>query len=643
MNLNWLIDEEEKLGFDDVNAIRDSGIRSFLDEWVVTGLLGRGSFGNVYQIVKPQEGLSAQYCALKICQVVNDEDAEIRTQEIETQKLLDGHTNAVQIEDFALISREPPRVSYLLIRMELLRPLPEDGLSERETIRMGIDICRVLEKCASMEPKLIHCDIKPANILMTADGRYKLGDFGTAKTLQATMTYTGNRGTPLYMAPEVASYTGYDSRCDIFSLGYAMLTMLNGGKHPYQDAGERTDILREMYTSRKLPHIKGVSYGLMKIIRKMIAPNLSVRYSRASAVRRDLEQYVRKQEEAERSAVLEAERQADLARKKGKTEREKDIRTAEDTLKRAQSNLDTARNRNGVRSDRLTELENEADKASRVLRYVVDGETYQAAIKKVANGSGKNGWLRLAVSPKKYLIAGVAILAVICAASLILFPSEGSAKNPENTGPLSAVISEEEATTGLIYGMSEDGTGVVVTGYDNSYGDLFELKVPGEYDGAPVVGIEADAFYDFRQLRSVIISDGVVKIGDNAFYGCSSMEKLVLPDTLKSIGYCAFYNCDSLEKITVPGSMEYIGNVCFGYCDVLRQVELSEGINAIEISFVMGCDSLKELVIPDSVKWIFNSLLDGHRIENITFCAPNPPEYYGIDIEAEKCGWVIID
>jgi len=442
MILEKLLEIESAQEFEDVNAIRRSRIHSFLDEWVVTDLLGRGSFGNVYKIVKPQPGIKNQECALKICQVNNPEDAELISQEIKMQMALSGHPNAVQIEDYALISREPPRVSYLLIRMELLSPLPAEGLSERETIQLGIDICSVLEKCASMEPKLVHCDIKPANILVSPDGRYKLGDFGTAKTLQATMTYTGNRGTPMYMAPEVASYTGYDSRCDIFSLGYTMLTMLNGGRHPYETAGDRSDVLRAMYETKKPPHIKGVSSGLLKIIRKMCEPNLHARYSRASEVRRDLEQFVRKKAEAERQARLEAERQAEIARKKAKAEREKSLRLAQNAVEKAEYELSQAQNSTKSEDtltvkERIRKLDKALDHALIIRQQVIAGSTYEDALSAVSNGKNTHHRTYLRdwneYSKRKHISTVVLVVLMVVIACVVIAVGGGIALNNGNS------------------------------------------------------------------------------------------------------------------------------------------------------------------------------------------------------------------
>ncbi len=391
MNIEKLLEFEEKRGFEDINAIRSEGIKSFLDEWVVTGLLGRGSFGNVYKITKPQMGvnLKVQECALKVCRVNSAEEGEERVKEIEMQQLLRGHPNAVQIEDYALISREHPRTSFLIIRMELLNPLPTDGMSENEVIKLGMDICSVLEKCSELPQKLVHCDIKPANILVDKDGRYKLGDFGTAKTLRATMTYTGNRGTPLYMAPEVSAYgTGYDCRCDIYSLGYTMLTMLNSGKHPYED---REGAVALMYTEKKIPHPAGVSSELMKIIRRMCEKSTSKRYQLVSELKHDLQK-------------LEMSKQKDIAKRKAmetslkmqniKVRREQDIRRSEDNLSGSkerltatQAALAKARNKKREKLERKAAAQwQEYNFYNKVNRLVNEGMSYRKAYSTLKKG-----------------------------------------------------------------------------------------------------------------------------------------------------------------------------------------------------------------------------------------------------------------
>ncbi|GBG16219.1 Protein kinase, putative, partial [Hondaea fermentalgiana] len=76
---------------------------------------------------------------------------------------------------------------------------------------------------------LIHRDIKARNILLTDDGRAKLGDFGGAAQLSTMQSkQTTIMGASYWMAPEVMLEDGYNSKCDIWSLGVTIIEMAQG-------------------------------------------------------------------------------------------------------------------------------------------------------------------------------------------------------------------------------------------------------------------------------------------------------------------------------------------------------------------------------------------------------------------------------
>src|SRR4029077_109176 len=98
---------------------------------------------------------------------------------------------------------------------------------------------------AAHEKGIVHRDLKPANVMVTAEGRVKVLDFGLAKDVgpetsnDATMTSAGRTqagivmGTPAYMSPEQVSGRALDCRSDIFSLG-VMLHEMATGRRPFE-------------------------------------------------------------------------------------------------------------------------------------------------------------------------------------------------------------------------------------------------------------------------------------------------------------------------------------------------------------------------------------------------------------------------
>ncbi len=93
---------------------------------------------------------------------------------------------------------------------------------------------------------VIHGDIKPANILISEDGRPKIADFGVARLSQSVATHAGKMfGSPAYMAPEQLSGGEPDARSDLFSLGVMFYSMLTGFR-PFQGNSAQTVCFKVM-------------------------------------------------------------------------------------------------------------------------------------------------------------------------------------------------------------------------------------------------------------------------------------------------------------------------------------------------------------------------------------------------------------
>lgn len=84
---------------------------------------------------------------------------------------------------------------------------------------------------------VIHCDIKPSNIMLRRDGTFLLADFGTAHQSSSTGRQYQGAGTPAYMAPEQIAGEKPCPATDIYSIGILLFELLTGGKRPF--TGER--------------------------------------------------------------------------------------------------------------------------------------------------------------------------------------------------------------------------------------------------------------------------------------------------------------------------------------------------------------------------------------------------------------------
>ena len=277
--------------------------------WTIGKYLGAGGYGKVYEIERTLSGVMER-AALKVVSRPAD-DAEIEAcyengydqasmkasyeeeiqryvKEYELMKELQGQTNIVSCDDFAVVPRKDGIGGRIFIRMELLTPLQkatkQSMLSESEVIRLGKDICKALILCEARH--IIHRDIKPENILISKFGDYKLGDFGVARVQDHTTNAT-KMGTHGYAAPEVEHGQKYGKEADIYSLGITLYWLLNNRRMPFLNADEPVtmmkcqEALRRRYEGEKLPAPKNGSQKLKQIVLKACAYRPVDRYRSA--------------------------------------------------------------------------------------------------------------------------------------------------------------------------------------------------------------------------------------------------------------------------------------------------------------------------------------------------------------------------
>jgi serine/threonine-protein kinase len=131
---------------------------------------------------------------------------------------------------------------------------------------------------------VVHRDIKPTNLLVDAEGRVSVGDFGLARIHDDRQPSTRAgffAGTPEYMSPEQASGAAIDFRCDIYSLGIVAYELF-AGQPPFTASTPMAVLLKQIHDD--LPELPGaVASGIMIAIRKAAAKEPAQRWASASA------------------------------------------------------------------------------------------------------------------------------------------------------------------------------------------------------------------------------------------------------------------------------------------------------------------------------------------------------------------------
>jgi hypothetical protein len=103
------------------------------------------------------------------------------------------------------------------------------------------------------------------------------------------------------------------------------------------------------------------------------------------------------------------------------------------------------------------------------------------------------------------------------------------------------------------------------------------------------------------KIKSVVVEDGVTRIGAYSFYMFTSLTEVNIPNTITSIGRDAFSNCTVLKKIDIPNSVTSIGAYAFWHCGSLAEVNIPDDIETIDEGVFCECSSLAHIDIPNSV------------------------------------------
>ncbi|XP_071912084.1 G-type lectin S-receptor-like serine/threonine-protein kinase RLK1 [Coffea arabica] len=192
--------------------------------------LGRGSFGTVYKGALQIRSRNTTLAVKKLYRMDQDADKEFRA-EVETIGQT-NHKNLVRLLGFCDEGQHRLLVYEYMSHGTLARLLlnnPKTSWSTRTQIAVGIarGLVYLHEECST---QIIHCDIKPQNILLDEYFNARISDFGLAKLLMINQsrTITGNiRGTKGYVAPEWFRSTQVNAKVDVYSFGVLLLEIIS--------------------------------------------------------------------------------------------------------------------------------------------------------------------------------------------------------------------------------------------------------------------------------------------------------------------------------------------------------------------------------------------------------------------------------
>jgi hypothetical protein len=263
-----------------------------LGRYEILAELGRGTMGIVY---KARDPLIERHVAVKTLRTdfPPEEHAEVRERFLREARSAGrlSHPAIVVVHDVG----ESAGTAY--IAMELLHGeslkatlagsarLPHDVLAELAAqIADGLDYAQRHE--------VVHRDVKPANIMVTAPGTAKLTDFGIAYVPSSSGTQTEMLGSPKYMSPEQVMGEALDGRSDIFSLGvvlYEMLTRRTPFERP-TDASVYPLMQRIVATPHERPSEidPTIPRGFDVILARALAKDPARRYQRGAEFAADL-------------------------------------------------------------------------------------------------------------------------------------------------------------------------------------------------------------------------------------------------------------------------------------------------------------------------------------------------------------------
>ena len=198
-----------------------------------------------------------------------------------------NHPNIVKFYGFLEANNQ------LLVKMEFIKHgtlknwmKNKEKISEEEASIILKNILSAIEYLHSKQ--ICHRDLKPENIMLSKENdlnSIKIVDFGLSTQNLNKLINNDYCGTYIYMAPELIEKKLYFISVDIWSIGILMFMLLNKGKHPFYNKGDKREVVANKIKNGKLNFYEKITPLARHLILKLLEPNPSWRYTASQAIK----------------------------------------------------------------------------------------------------------------------------------------------------------------------------------------------------------------------------------------------------------------------------------------------------------------------------------------------------------------------
>jgi serine/threonine protein kinase len=294
-----------------------------IGKYEITSVAGEGNMGVVYRARDPFENRDV---AIKVCRIPEDTGGELRKitrkiffNEAHSAGLL-KHPNILQVYDAGEENDQPYIVMEYVEGGETLKSytVPEKLLPTKAIVEILYQCAKALDY--AHRHGVIHRDIKPTNIMLTADGNVKIADFGIAHNATGDATQVmGVMGSPRYMSPEQVQEHELTNKTDLYSLGIVAFELLTG-RPPF--LGKSIPELVRKILNEPAPKLSVVNPSLParlgEVLERVLEKNPGKRFGSGQEIASDLAGVFGELEDSERLGdtveVLTHTKQLRLAR-----------------------------------------------------------------------------------------------------------------------------------------------------------------------------------------------------------------------------------------------------------------------------------------------------------------------------------------